>query len=688
MKLLSKMLLAGSILIGVAGCNQNKSNNMNSQISPADTLGAFSNRFADLQLLTYKVPGFDELSLQEKQLAYYLYQAALSGRDILYDQKYKYGLTIKRTIEGIYDSYKGDRTTPDWKEFMVYAKRVWFSNGNHHHYGQEKIIPAFSYENFKDFLTQSDAAKLPLDGKNVDSFASFMKPIMFDKNVGFKTVILDKNADVIKESANNFYEGLTQKEVEDYYKSKMDPKDSTPVMFGLNSKLVKENGQIVEKTWKVGGMYDKAISQIVFWLQKAVTVAENANQKDAFEKLIKFYQTGDLKDFDAYNIAWVKDVDSRIDATNGFIEVYGDALGMRGSYESVISLKDMEASKVIAKIGSQAQWFEDNSPIMPEHKKKHVTGISAKVITVCVESGDAAPYTPIGINLPNSNWIRQKYGSKSVSLGNIVQAYDQSNAAAPDIDEFYYDQETKDRQRKYGALAGELHTDMHEVIGHASGQLNPGVGTPEHTLKNYNNALEEGRADLVGLYYIIDPKLVEMGVAPSIEVGKAGYDKYIMNGMMLQLNRLDLGKNVEEAHMRNRQLIAHWVYEKGKKDNVIEKISKDGKTYFKIHDYNKLRELFGQLLREIQRIKSEGDYKAASYLIENYAVKADQDLVKEVKDRYKKLNIAPYKGFIQAKLVPVMEEDKITDVKVEYPTDFVKQMMDYAKEYSFLPDIN
>jgi len=688
MKLLSTMMLAGAVVIGLAGCNQNKSNNMNSQITPEDTMGAFSNRFADLQLLTYKVPGFDELSLQQKQLAYYLYQAALSGRDILYDQKYKYGLTIKRTVEGIYDSYKGDRNTPQWKEFMVFAKRMWFSNGNHHHYGAEKMIPSFSYDDFKDFIAQSDATKLPLDGKNIDSFLTFMKPILFDKNVGFKTVVLDKNADVIKESANNFYEGLTQKEVEDYYKSKMDPKDTTPVMYGLNSKLVKENGQIVEKTWKVGGMYDKAISQIVFWLQKAVTVAENPNQKDAFEKLIKFYQTGDLKDFDAYNIAWVKDVDSRIDATNGFIEVYGDALGMRGSYESAVSFKDMEASKVIAKIGSQAQWFEDNSPIMPEHKKKHVTGISAKVITVCVEAGDAAPYTPIGINLPNSNWIRQKYGSKSVSLGNIVHAYDQSNASAPDIDEFYYDQETRDRQRKYGALAGELHVDMHEVIGHASGQLNPGVGTPEHTLKNYNNALEEGRADLVGLYYILDPKLVEIGVMPSIEVGKAGYDKYVMNGMMLQLNRLELGKNVEEAHMRNRQLIAHWVYEHGKKDNVIEKMTKDGKTYFKIHDYNKLRELFGQLLREIQRIKSEGDYKAASDLVENYGVKADQDLVKEVKDRYKKLNIAPYKGFIQAKLVPVMDGDKITDVKVEYTTDFVKQMMDYAKNYSFLPNIN
>jgi len=687
MNRVTKYLMAISITCLAIACKNNKSS-MNGTISPKDTMGALTNRFADLQLLTYEVPDFDKLSLQQKQLAYYLYQAALSGRDILYDQKYKYGLTIKRTIEGIYDTYKGDRTSDQWKEFMIYAKRMWFSNGNHHHYAQDKIIPVFSFEYFKDLLTQSDAAKLPLENKNVDQFADFMKPIIFDKSVDNKLVNLDKGADHVKGSANNFYEGVTQKEVEDFYKTKIDPKDPTPIMYGLNSKLVKENGQIVEKTWKVGGMYAKAIEKIVYWLEKAVTVAENDNQKDALQKLIKYYQTGDLKDFDAYNIAWIKDVDSKIDISNGFIEVYGDAMGMRGSYESVVSMKDMEASKVIAKIGSEAQWFEDNSPIMKEHKKDQVKGISAKVITVCVEAGDAAPYTPIGINLPNSNWIRQKFGSKSVSLGNIVMAYNRSNAKSPNIDEFYYDQESKDRQRKYGPLAGELHTDMHEVIGHASGKLNPGVATPDQTLKNYNNALEEGRADLVGLYYILDQKLVDMGVMPSLEVGKASYDNYILNGMMLQLNRLEPGNNVEEAHMRNRQLIAHWVFEKGKADNVIEKISKDGKTYFKINDYNKLRTLFGELLKEIQRIKSEGDYKSAQELVETYGVKADQDLLKEVKARFEKLNIAPYKGFIQAKLVPVMDGDTIKDVKVEYPTDFVKQMMEYAKDYSFLPNVN
>jgi dipeptidyl-peptidase III len=688
MNRLLKTMLAVLFIISVSACKQMSKTSMNGKIVPKDTMGALTHRFADLQLLTYEVPEFDKLSLQQKQLAYYLYQAALSGRDILYDQKYKYGLTIRRTIEGIYDSYKGDRNSDSWKEFMIYAKRVWFSNGNHHHYAQDKIIPAFNFDYFKELLAQSDAAKLPLESKTADQFADFMKPVIFDKKIDNKLITLDKGADHIKGSANNFYEGLTQKEVEEYYKKKIDPKDPTPVMWGLNSKLVKENGQIVEKVWKVGGMYSKAIEKIVFWLEKAVTVAENDKQKESLQKLIKFYQTGDLKDFDEYNIAWIKDVDSRIDVTNGFIEVYGDALGMRGSYESVVSMRDMEATKRIAAIGHEAQWFEDHSPIMPEHKKKEVKGISAKVITVCVESGDAAPYTPIGINLPNSNWIRQKYGSKSVSLGNIVMAYNKSNATSPNIDEFYYDQEAKDRQRKYGALAGELHTDMHEVIGHASGKLNPGIAPPDQTLKNYNNTLEEARADLVGLYYIMDPKLVEIGVMPGLEVGKASYDNYILNGMMLQLNRLEPGNNVEEAHMRNRQIIAHWVFEKGKKDNVIEKIVKDGKTYFRINNYNKLRTLFGDLLREIQRIKSEGDYKAASELVENYGVKADQDLLKEVKGRFEKLNIAPYKGFIQAKLVPVMQGDQIIDVKVEYPTDFVKQMMEYGKDYSFLPNMN
>jgi dipeptidyl-peptidase-3 len=688
--------LIGAVLAGglASGCHSNSHDKTttttmkDSSSTVSDTLGAFSNRFADLQLLTYDVPGFDGLSLQQKKLVYYLSQAALSGRDIIYDQKYKYGLIIRRTNEAIVDSYKGDRNSDDFKKFMVYAKRVWFSNGNHHHYSQDKMLPAFSFDYFKELLKNSDQSKLPLDGKSVEDFENFMKPILFDKDVDTKLVNLDKNVDRVQKSANNYYEGVTQAEVEDYYKKLIDTTDKTPVMYGLNSKMVKENGQIVEKPWKVGGTYGPALEKVVYWLEKAVTVAENDKQKDALQKLIAYYKSGDLKDFDTYNIAWVKDVDSRVDVTNGFIEVYGDALGKRGAYESVVSFKDLEATKRIKAIGDQAQWFEDHSPIMDEHKKKNVKGISAKVITVAMEAGDAAPSTPIGINLPNSNWLREQYGSKSVSLGNIVASYNKSKASSPDMDEFYFDDAAKERAHKYGALAGDLHTDMHEVIGHASGKLNKGVATPDQTLKNYANTLEEGRADLVALYYIMDPKLVEIGVMPSLEVGKAGYDNYIMNGLMLQLNRLNPGDNIEEAHMRNRQLIASWAYEKGKADNVIEKVVKDGKTYFKINDYNKLRTLFGQLLREIQRIKSEGDYKAATALVETYGVKADQALLKEVKARFAKLNIAPYKGFIQPKLVPVMKGDEITDVKIEYPTDFTKQMMEYGKEYSFLPDKN
>lgn len=646
-------------------------------------------RFADLQVLRYQVPGFNELSLQQKKLAYYLYQAALSGRDIIYDQKYEYNLPIRRTIETIVDTYKGDKKSADWNKFMTYAKRVWFSNGIHHHYSNAKLNPEFSFEYFQQLLKNSDQKKLPLEGKTLEQFADFYKPIMFDPKVDAKLVVLDKDADNVKESANNFYgDNVTKAEVEAYYDKIIDKNDKTPVAFGLNSKMVKENGQLVEKVWKVGGMYTQAIEKIVYWLEKAVEVSENAQQKESLQKLIKYYKSGDLKDWDDYNIAWVKDTESRLDVVNGFIEVYGDAMGKRGSYESVVSLKDMEATKRIAAIGAQAQWFEDHSPLAPEHKKKNVKGITAKVITVIVEGGDGAPSTPIGINLPNSNWIRQEHGSKSVSLGNIVYSYNSVGAKSPSSQEFAFSPEHLDRAKKYGALAGELHTDMHEVIGHASGQINPGVGTPDRTLKNYANTLEEARADLVALYYIMDPKLVEIGVMPSLEVGKAEYDSYILNGMMLQLNRLEPGDNLEEAHMRNRQVVASWAFEQGKKDNVIEKVTRDGKTYFKINDYNKLRTIFGQLLKEIQRLKSEGDYEAASKLVEGYGVKVDQELLKEVKARYAKLNTAPYKGFIQAKLVPVKKGEEITDVKVEYPTDFTGQMMEYGKNYSFLPNKN
>jgi dipeptidyl-peptidase-3 len=529
---------------------------------------------------------------------------------------------------------------------------------------------------------------LPLEGKDIETLITTLRPILFDEKVDAKIVDQSAGIDNIKASANNFYEGLSQKEVEGYYAKMADKGSKTPIMYGLNSKLVKENGKIVEKTWKVGGMYSAAIEKIVFWLEKASGVAENAEQKLSLDNLIKFYKSGDLKDFDEYSIAWVKDVNSRLDVVNGFIEVYGDAIGKRGSFESVVSMKDMEATKTIAAIAKEAQWFEDNSPIANEHKKKEVKGITAKVITVIAEAGDAAPSTPIGINLPNSNWIREQHGSKSVSLGNIVESYNVVGAKSPQLKEFAYDDAVVERAKNHGALAGNLHTDMHEVIGHASGKINEGISTPDVTLKNYANCLEEARADLVALYFIYDKKLIDIGVMPSLEVGMAEYDNYILNGLIMQLTRIKLGDHLEEAHMRNRQLVASWAFEKGKKDNVIEMVKKDGKTYVKVNNYEKLRTIFGELLKEIQRIKSEGDYKSATALVEGYGVKVDKTLHQEILDRFEKLNVAPYKGFIQPKLVPVMDGDKITDVKIEYPKDFSEQMLEYGKKYSFLPVIN
>ncbi|MDZ4839341.1 MAG: dihydrofolate reductase [Bacteroidota bacterium] len=658
-----------------------------STVAP-DNNDVIVDRFADLQVLRYKIDGFDDLTPQQKLLSYYLYEAALSGRDIIYDQKYKYNLIMRRTLDAIITSYNGDKSSTNWINFEVFAKRVWFSNGIHHHYSQTKMFPEFESTYWLELIKNSDKTLLPIKDKSVEEYSKFISEVVLSRSKDLKLVNLDNGVDNIALSANNFYEGVTQLEVEAYYANIKD-NTATPIMYGLNSKLIKENGVLLEKTWKVGGMYTEAIEKIVFWLDKAVLVAENPEQKEALVRLIKFYRSGNLKDFDLYNIAWVKDVNSSIDLTNGFIEVYGDALGKRGSYESVLSIKDMVATKTIKTIGDNAQYFEDNSPIMPNHKKKNVKGITAKVITVIVESGDAAPATPIGINLPNSNWIREQHGSKSVSLGNIVKAYNLSKNSSPDLVEFYNDPAVIERIRKYGAIAGDLHTDMHEVIGHASGKINEGIGTPDLTLKNYANTLEEARADLVGLYYILDQKLVDLGVMPSIEVGKAQFDIYINNGLILQLNRINLGDNIEEAHMRNRQLIAAWAFEKGMKAKVITKFTKKGKTYYKINDYNKLRELFGELLKEIQRIKSEGDFAAGSKLVETYGVKVDQKLLKEVKDRFSKLNIAPYKGFMQPKLVAVYDGNgNVSDVKVQYPDSYKEQMLEYGKKYNFLPNMN
>jgi len=646
-------------------------------------------QFADLRIQRYKVDGFDDLTLSQKKLIYFLYQAALSGRDIIYDQNYKHNLYVKRTLEAIVRTYNGDRNTPEFAKFMEYTKRVWFSNGIHHHYSNKKFTPEFSREYFEQLIYSSDEYELPLQNSErpVD-LINKLNVILFDPSVDSLKVNFDPTADLVKTSAVNFYEGVTQKEVEEFYKKIVDPKDPRPISYGLNSKLLKESGKIFERIWTTNNMYAFAIRKMVYWLKKAVEVAENEQQKKALSLLIEYYETGDLKKWDEYNIEWIKDTTSVIDVVNGFVETYNDPLGYRANFESIVSFKDKEATKRIKAISDNAQWFEDNSPILPEHKKKNVTGITAKVITVVVESGDASPSTPIGINLPNADWIRKEYGSKSVNLSNIVYSYDKAAETSGVLEEFAYSQEEIDRAKKYSALSDNLHTDMHEVIGHGSGQLNPGVGQPNETLKNYASTLEEARADLVALYYILDQKLIDIGVMPSLEAGKAEYDLYIRNGLMVQLSRIVFGENVEQAHMRNRQLISKWAYEKGLPENVIEKKVRDGKTYFVINDYNKLRNLFGQLLREIQRVKSEGDYEAGKYLVETYGVKVDRDIHKEVLERYKKLNIAPYAGFINPKLIPVMEGDEIKDVKIEYPEDFAKQMLEYAKDYSLLSTYN
>ncbi len=655
-----------------------------------DDFEYLAEQFADLRVLRYQVPGFDTLSVKEKQLVYFLSQAALAGRDISWDQNYRHNLAIRRTLEALQRDYKGDRKGDDWVALTEYTKRVWFSNGIHHHYSMKKIEPGFSKEFFSTAVRTLDAGKLPLvEGEDVDGLLAKLEPVLFDPKVDAKRVNLDPKADLIASSATNYYgEGVTQKDVETFYSKKKVADPKRPVSLGLNSQLAKVDGKLQERVWSVDGMYGPAITEIVKWLEKASTVAENPAQKAALDQLVAYYRTGDLAAFDAYSIAWVADTDSRIDVVNGFIEVYGDPMGYRGAFESVVSIRDLEASKRIDAISKQAQWFEDNSSIPAAYKKPSVRGISAKVITVVMESGDSAPSTPIGINLPNANWIRAEHGSKSVNLGNIVHAYDSSKKAGGLLEEFAFSKEEVERARTWGDYSDTLHTDMHEVIGHASGQIKEGVGTPKETLKNYSSTLEEARADLVALYYLMDPKLIEIGVMKDLETGRAAYDDYIRNGLLVQLARLELGENLEEAHMRNRQMIAKWVFEQGKADKVIERREKDGKTFFVVNDYDALRGLFGKLLAEVQRVKSEGDYKAGAALVEGFGVVVDADIHREVKERYAALKIAPYAGFIQPKLVPVMSGDDITDVKIEYPTDFSAQMLEFAAEHSFLPTYN
>jgi dipeptidyl-peptidase-3 len=646
-------------------------------------------RFADVEILRYEVPGFDELSLREKTLAYYLSQAALAGRDIIFDQNYEHNLRVRKLLAAIIGTYSGDRDGEDFEKLLEYARRVWFAHGVHHHYSTEKMLPEFSPEALIGMVAQSDASKLPLDeGQTRGELLDMLRPIMFDPDVAPKRVVLDPDVDQVVNSANNYYAGVTAAEVAAFYAARVDEDPERPVSWGLNSQLANVDGEIVERVWKIDGMYGPAIEKIVYWLEKAATVAENDAQKAWIDKLVKYYRSGDLADFDAYNVAWVADTDSRIDAVNGFIEVYGDPLGYRGAWEALVSIRDMEATRRIATIGAQAQWFEDNSPIMDEHKKEDVVGISAKVITVVMQGGDLTHSSTIGINLPNPNWIRKEHGSKSVTLGNIMEAYELAAAAGGLTDEFAYTEEEKARNKEFGALGALLDVDMHEVIGHASGQINPGVGTPKETLKSYASTLEEARADLVAMYFIMDPKLVELGLMPSLDVGKTVYESQIRNGLQYQLRRVKLGDDIEEAHMRNRQLIAGWAFQMGRDDNVIEKIEKDGKHYFVINDYEALRGIFAEQLREIQRIKSEGDYEAGKALVETYGVKVDRAMHEEVLARIEPLNIAPYKGFIQPRLVAIEEDGEIVDVKVEPMENFVDWMLESEEKYSFLPVSN
>lgn len=631
-------------------------------------------RFADIQILRYRINGFDKLSLDQKKLVYYLVQAGISGRDIIWDQNYRFNLEIRKALETVYASYKGDQNSEDWKKFDSYAKRVFFSNGIHHHYSTVKFLPEFSQEYFTQVLTDAGAIL------SEEAMAA-----MFSKTADLKRVNKTSGVDLIAASANNFYApGVTQAMVEAYYAKIVDKKDPRPLSYGLNSTMkLDEKGVIYEDVWKSGGLYGAAIDQIIFWLEKAVTVAENKEQGDALKLLIEYYKTGDLKIWDDYNIAWASATKGDIDYINSFIEVYGDAKGMRGSYETVVQINDFDASERMKVLQENVQWFEDNSSIQTDHKKEKVTGVTYKVVNVAGEAGDASPSTPIGVNLPNANWIRTEHGSKSVSLGNIVEAYNEAGGEGL-LTEFAHDAEEIERAKKYGKIGSKLHTALHEVVGHASGKLNPGILPPHETLKNYASTLEEARADLVALYYLMNPKMVELGLMESLEVGKAEYDSYIRNGLMLQLRRLAIGDDVEEDHMRNRQLVAAWVFEKGAADSVISKVQRDGKTYFEINDYEKLQVLFGALLKEIQRIKSEGDYTAGKNLVENYGVKVDKAIHKEVLARSTPLNIAPYNGFVNPVLEAIEENGEIKDIKINYEQSFIEQMLFYGTKYSFL----
>ncbi|MBO7255078.1 MAG: dihydrofolate reductase [Paludibacteraceae bacterium] len=643
--------------------------------------------FADMQILRYQVPELENLTIKQKELVYYLTEAALHGRDILYDQNGKYNLLVRRTLEAIYENYKGDKTSSDFIAFEVYLKRVWVSNGIHHHYGNDKFIPNFSSDFFENEVKHLPSASLEKIGMSSQEILDYLIPVIFNPEIASRRIVQDSGVDLLQASACNYYEGVSQAEAEQFYNAQKSVNDPMPISYGLNTKLVKENGVLVEKTYKVGGLYSAAIEKIVFWLEKAYSVAENEQQKEVIGKLIEYYQTGDLRTFDEFSIAWVNDTASHIDFVNGFIETYGDPLGMKASWESIVNFKNIEATKRTEVISSNAQWFEDNSPIAKEFKKETVKGVTAKVITAAILAGDCYPTTPIGINLPNANWIRAMHGSKSVTIENITAAYDMAAQGNGFAEEFAWSQVEIDLMSKYGFLTDNLHTDLHECLGHGSGKLLPGVD-PD-ALKAYGATIEETRADLFGLYFMADPIMVKLGLLPDEEAYKAQYYKYFMNGLMTQQVRIELGKNIEESHMRNRQLIARWVFEKAKSDNAVELRERDGKTYVVINDYKKVQAYFGDLLAEIQRIKSTGDFQAAHDIVERYAVKLDPVLHKQILDRYAGLNIAPYKGFVNPIYKPIFDKNgNFVDLKIDYSENYVEQNLRYSTEYSSLPTFN
>lgn len=639
-------------------------------------------QFDDIRILRYQVPGFQKLPLQQKILIYNLSQAALWGRDIIWDQNYKHNLRIRKTLEAILQSYQGNMQNIDFKDFLIYAKKVFFSNGIHHHYSMDKFFPKCNLDYFKSLILESDTNSFPLNqNQDIHSFAEEITEIIYNESIDQKRLSQDTTGDIVMDSACNYYHNVSQKEAEAFYSAKLE-QDTSGISHGLNSTLIKENEELREEVWKIGGKYSNAIEKMVFWLQKSANISENKEQKRALELLIDFYETGDLNTFDEYSIEWIKDVHSSLDIIHGFIEVYGDPLGKKASYESVISIIDKEATKRAKTISDHAIWFEQNSSTDKAYKKSEVKGVNARAVHVVMEAGDCSPATPIGINLPNADWIRAEYGSKSISISNIIDAYEEASKGNGSIQEFAYDEKEIELHEKYGGIASKLHVDLHEIVGHGSGKLAPHTGDPSETLKSYASTIEETRADLVALYFAIDEQLIKWGLMPSIEVGYCEYNSYIRGGLMTQLVKVQLGKNVEESHMRNRQIIAKWVYEKGKDSQIIERIIKEGKTYFVINNYPALRLLFGDLLKEVQRIKSVGDYKAAQHLVETYGVKVDQNLHEEVLRRWKQLKIAPYAGFINPDYKLQMDKDQIIDVKIHYPNDFTKQMLDYGQNYS------